>query len=151
MRWNPCYLWPKFWHMHLVVVLWVNGKLKFCENLKNKHSASFSRERVRSTHSPDFEMSISRQENGQSIQTLLRGSSHSPSPWKRELGAYCFLLSPNLTLSHATMKRHATRYPCGYCERTFTQQGNLKTHEKIHTGDKPFSCSQCDYKCWSLF
>ena len=71
LRWNRCYLWPKFWYMHLVVVLWMKGKLKF--------------------------------------------------------------ISPNLTLSRATMKRNATRYPCGYCERTFTQQGNLKTHEKIHT------------------
>ena len=61
---------------------------------KNKHSAAFSRERVRNSHSPNFEMNISRQENSQSIQTLLSGKQplNSPSHLKRELSAYSFAL-----------------------------------------------------------
>ena len=59
---------------------------------KNKHSASFSSERVRTSCSPSFEMSINKQENSQSIQTLLSGKQplNSPSHSKREPSAYSF-------------------------------------------------------------
>ena len=60
--------------------------------IKNKHSATFSSERVRSSRSPNFELSISRQENCQSIQTLLSEKLPLNSPFhlKRELSAYSF-------------------------------------------------------------
>ena len=31
-------------------------------------------------------------------------------------------------------------------EKQLKKAGDLKEHVKIHTCDKPFSCSQCDYK-----
>ena len=64
-----------------------------CSSLNNKHSATFSSERVISSCSPNFEMSISRQDNSQSIQTLLSGKQplNSPSHLKRELSAYSLL------------------------------------------------------------
>ena len=59
-------------------------------------SATFSSERVGSSRSPNFEMSISRQENSQSIQTLLSGKQplNSPSLLKRKLSAYSFHADP---------------------------------------------------------
>ena len=33
-----------------------------------------------------------------------------------------------------------------YCEKEFTDSGSAKIHERIHTGEKPYSCKYCDKK-----
>lgn len=30
------------------------------------------------------------------------------------------------------------------CQKEFITKGHLKTHELIHSGDRPFSCERCD-------
>ena len=35
---------------------------------------------------------------------------------------------------------------CSQFDYKCSTSNNLKQHERIHSGDKPFGCSQCDYK-----
>ena len=35
-------------------------------------------------------------------------------------------------------------YVCSKCKKAFKTSVDLKTHEQIHTGAKPFACSECD-------
>ena len=35
-------------------------------------------------------------------------------------------------------------FTCSKCDKNFSQKAHLKTHERIHTDDKPYSCAKCD-------
>merc|ERR1712080_501053 len=38
------------------------------------------------------------------------------------------------------------QYTCAYCGK-MVEYCKLKNHELIHTGEKPFKCPDCDYRC----
>ena len=35
------------------------------------------------------------------------------------------------------------RYKCDKCDREFNQRANLRRHQLVHSGEKPFECAQC--------
>ena len=34
-------------------------------------------------------------------------------------------------------------YTCGHCGRRFSHAGNLPKHKRVHTGERPYGCHQC--------
>ena len=39
---------------------------------------------------------------------------------------------------------------CKYCAKEFISAGELRRHERVHTGEKPFQCKLCPYKSTQL-
>ena len=46
--------------------------------------------------------------------------------------------------SHIKVHTGEKFHPCKQCDKTFSNSGSLNSHIKIHTGEKPFSCNQCN-------
>lgn len=42
-------------------------------------------------------------------------------------------------------KDYYRRYKCIYCGKCFHQSYDLQRHIRVHTGEKPYKCTECNY------
>ena len=50
-------------------------------------------------------------------------------------------LRSHMYASHS--RRRAPVHICAWCSRQFASTSHLASHERIHTGDRPFTCDTC--------
>ncbi|TRY66992.1 hypothetical protein TCAL_11766, partial [Tigriopus californicus] len=60
---------------------------------------------------------------------------------------FCDKSYPNRTLVNEHMNRsHMKKFKCDICGRGFGDNTSRKSHMRIHLGEKPYQCDQCEYK-----
>ena len=47
---------------------------------------------------------------------------------------------------HQCSRSGAESYECEICKKTFTENGILTKHKRVHTGEKPYECEICKKK-----
>ncbi|KAK1797485.1 hypothetical protein P4O66_008342 [Electrophorus voltai] len=84
-------------------------------------------------------------ESSQALQSPPGGSSSSPRREGDEVGpGRAGTAVPEVPPTRFPReKKSEGGYECGDCGRRFNYLGNLRQHQRIHTGEKPFACPEC--------
>ncbi|KAL3968149.1 hypothetical protein ACER0C_030182 [Sarotherodon galilaeus] len=92
-------------------------------------------------------------ENNQGAPTSSANGLKSPKskwPVQRLMTSHSMETSSR-HLGNVDSPRQDRQFICGICGKRFTQKQNLKTHIRIHTGEKPFHCDFCGKRFRHLY
>ncbi|KAF2363567.1 Zinc finger C2H2-type, partial [Trinorchestia longiramus] len=56
-------------------------------------------------------------------------------------------IPPYSTVNFSACATSNGMFTCPVCSKSFVQKYKLKRHYLVHTGEKPFSCTLCDFRC----
>ena len=71
--------------------------------------------------------------------------THARTQWRAKSGK-SFTVASNLK-DQKRIHSGEKPYQCTYCDYSCADSGHLKTHERKHTDTKPHRCTQCEYTC----
>lgn len=93
--------------------------------------------------------------NSKHALDMHRRMKHMPKKVRRGKHIPCMLCNIKFTTQHhldlhmAAHKRKSERanviYTCDYCRKQFKKKESIVSHMKMHSGIKPFKCSNCGY------
>lgn len=80
--------------------------------------------------------------------SLLKPQFSSTNNGKSFKCHYCAYSSPHIGNVRTHVKTHTGEKPygCRFCFKRFTQKVHLERHVWTHTGEKPHECTQCNKK-----
>ena len=52
-----------------------------------------------------------------------------------------------IILQNEPMQLGDRQYACPYCNKIMKMKADVKRHIRTHTGEKPFACKFCPYRC----
>lgn len=62
---------------------------------------------------------------------------------REEISGECVVRRESMDRSSSPSRNKPKNISCPYCNIILSCKGNLKTHIRIHTGERPFKCSYC--------
>ncbi|KXJ83924.1 hypothetical protein RP20_CCG026951 [Aedes albopictus] len=81
-----------------------------------------------------------------SIQTLQTHMENAHSDVRRYDCPVCINKSYKTAVSlrqHMATHSHGKKHVCEYCQKGFVRKDHMLIHRRIHTGEKPFQCTNC--------
>ncbi|XP_077298578.1 uncharacterized protein LOC143919887 [Arctopsyche grandis] len=87
---------------------------------------------------------VTKRKNNRTPKSKSRASKTSQKKKENEIKVD---IKQQISKDDKSNKREKTKkHMCATCGKTFQFHGNLKAHERIHSGDKPFKCTTCNQR-----